>query len=152
MKKILGAAMLAAVLTVTMTACEVPEDGKTAADGAADNQKKKDKPAKTEKAKSDAPKETAAQENARESAETYLDVSAFSRQGLIDQLEFEDYSTEDATYAVDKIAPDFNEQAAKSAEAYLDLSGFSRQSLIDQLVFEGYTDEQAAYGADSAGL
>ena len=40
------------------------------------------------------PAETAGQENARESAEGYLDYSAFSRKGLIDQLEYEGYSTQ----------------------------------------------------------
>ena len=41
------------------------------------------------------------QENARESARSYLSLMAVSRQGLIDQLEFEGYSTADATYGVD---------------------------------------------------
>ena len=65
---------------------------------------------------------------------------------------FEDYSTEDATFAVDYISPDWNEQAAKSAEIYLEYSAFSRQGLIDQLMFEGYTRAQAEYGVDQAGL
>ena len=95
---------------------------------------------------------TAGQRNAVRSASDYLDYTAFSRQGLIEQLEFEDYSTEDATFAVDYISPDWNEQAAKSAEIYLDYSAFSRQGLIDQLMFEGYTRAQAEYGVDQAGL
>ena len=43
--------------------------------------------------------------------------------GLIEQLKFEGYSTADATYGVDAVSPDWNEQAAKSAESYLDMSG-----------------------------
>jgi hypothetical protein len=95
--------------------------------------------------------ETIGQKNARESAESYLDFSAFSRQGLIDQLEFEDYSTEDAEYAVDILNVDWKEQAAKSAESYLEFTSFSRDGLIDQLVFEGYTQEEAEYGVAAVG-
>ncbi|MFI6400351.1 Ltp family lipoprotein [Rhodococcus coprophilus] len=95
---------------------------------------------------------TGGQRNAVRAANDYLDFSAFSRQGLIDQLEFEDYSTADATFAVDYVSPDWNEQAAKAAEGYLDYTSFSRQGLIDQLVFEGYTSEQAQYGVDQTGI
>ncbi|MEO9324047.1 Ltp family lipoprotein [Nocardioides sp. C4-1] len=93
---------------------------------------------------------TSGMQNAIDSAENYLDFSAFSRSGLIDQLEFEDYSTDDATFAVDYLDVDWNEQAAKSAENYLSFSSFSRQGLIDQLVFEGFTYEQAEYGVSKA--
>lgn len=95
---------------------------------------------------------TGGQRNAVRSANSYLDYTSFSRQGLIEQLEFEDYSTEDATFAVDYVAPDWNEQAAKSAEGYLDYTSFSRQGLIDQLVYEGFTYEQAQYGVDQTGI
>lgn len=99
-----------------------------------------------------APSETVSQKNAVRSANSYLQVMAFSRPGLITQLEFEGYPTEDATYAVDKISPDWYEQAAKSAENYLSVMGFSRSGLIDQLVFEGFSADEAAYGADAVGL
>ena len=46
------------------------------------------------------PSETAGQENARRSAESYLDTAAFSRSGLIKQLQFEGYSAADASYGV----------------------------------------------------
>ncbi len=95
---------------------------------------------------------TGGQKNAVRAAENYLGYTAFSRQGLIEQLEFEDYSTADATFAVDYVAPDWNEQAAAAAENYLDYSAFSRQGLIDQLVFEGFTNEQAQYGVDQTDL
>ena len=100
----------------------------------------------------EAPAETAGQENARESAEDYLDTSAFSRKGLIDQLEYEGYSTKDATYAVDAVSPNWNEQAAKAAKDYLDSSSFSRSGLIEQLEYEGYTKQQAVYGVNQTGL
>lgn len=98
------------------------------------------------------PSETISQSNAVESAQSYIEYSAFSRQGLIDQLKFEDYSTADATYAVDAIDVDWNEQAAKSAESYLEYSSFSRQGLIELLVFDGFTQSQAEYGVSTTGL
>jgi uncharacterized protein YdeI (BOF family) len=96
--------------------------------------------------------ETAGQKNAVRAAENYLDTAPFSKKGLIKQLEFEEYSTEDATYAVNAITVDWKEQAAKSAENYLDISAFSRSGLIKQLEFEGYTTEEATFGVDQAGL
>ena len=96
--------------------------------------------------------ETVSQSNARESASSYLDFTAFSRSGLIGQLEYEGFSTADATYAVDSLNVDWNEQAAKSAASYLEFTSFSRSGLIDQLVYEGFTQAQAEYGVSTTGL
>lgn len=93
---------------------------------------------------------TPGQRNALRSAESYLAFSAFSREGLIGQLQFENYSLADAEYAVDNVTVDWNEQAVKSAESYLSYTSFSLQGLIDQLVFEGFTREQAEHGANEA--
>lgn len=95
---------------------------------------------------------TISQRNARGKATDYLEFSAFSRSGLIKQLEFEKFSTEDSTWAVDRITVDWNEQAAKKAKDYLEYSSFSRSSLVDQLIFEGYTPEQAEFGVSTTGL
>ena len=95
------------------------------------------------------PAETVSQQNAQRSAADYLDFTAFSRTGLIGQLEFEGFSTEDATWGVDHLTVDWNEQAAKSATDYLDFTSFSRSGLIDQLVFEGFTPDQAEYGVST---
>jgi hypothetical protein len=97
-----------------------------------------------------APSESSGQENARESAESYLSTQAFSRSGLIHQLKYEGYSTADATYAVDAITVDWNEQAALSARSYLDTQSFSRAGLQHQLEYEGFTPAQAAYGVSVA--
>lgn len=91
------------------------------------------------------------EKNAMSSAKDYLAYTAFSYNGLIDQLEFEGYSTEASTYAADNCGADWNEQAAKSAQSYLDFSSFSRQGLIDQLIFDGFTQEQAEYGVTAVG-
>lgn len=94
---------------------------------------------------------TMGQKNALSKAKDYLEYSAFSYSGLIEQLEFEGFSTEDATFAVDRCGADWNEQAAQKAQDYLDYSSFSRDSLIEQLEFEGFTAEQAEYGVTAVG-
>ncbi|QJY46532.1 Ltp family lipoprotein [Pseudonocardia broussonetiae] len=98
------------------------------------------------------PSMTVSQSSAVRKAEDYLSYMGFSRSGLVDQLEFEGFSTADATFAVDSVTVDWMEQAAKKAQSYMDYTGFSRSGLIDQLEFEGFTSEQARYGADSVGL
>lgn len=89
--------------------------------------------------------------NALNRGKNYLKYSAFSYSSLVDQLEYEGYSTEAATYAADNCGADWNEQAAKKAQSYLDFSAFSRSGLIDQLVFEGFTAEEAEYGVTAVG-
>ena len=153
MKKVLGALLLASTLSIATAACEVPDDNTTAADRSEVNAKKGDKADKADQSKKvDAPKETAGQENARESAESYLDMSSFSRDGLIKQLKFEGYSVKDATYGVEAQHADWNKQAAAAAQSYLDMSSFSRDGLIQQLMFDGYTRPQAEYGVKKVGL
>ncbi|WP_198346361.1 MULTISPECIES: Ltp family lipoprotein [Nocardioides] len=104
------------------------------------------------------PEMTASQENAIKSAESYLDMSGFSRQGLIDQLSSQygdDYPRADAIFAVNHLDVDWNAEAVESAESYLDMSGFSRQGLIDQLSSQygdQYTVAQATYAANKVGL
>jgi len=46
---------------------------------------------------------TLSQENAIKMAKSYLEYTAFSKSGLTEQLEFEGFTTEEATYAVDQI-------------------------------------------------
>lgn len=95
---------------------------------------------------------TKAQENAVKKAKSYLNYSAFSRKGLIEQLEFEGFTNEEAVYGVDNVGADWNEQAVKKAKSYLSYSSFSRKGLIEQLEFEGFTHEQAVYGVEQNGL
>lgn len=97
------------------------------------------------------------QKNAVRSAEQYISMTGFSREGLIDQLSSdggEGYEVADATIAVDSLNINWNEQAARTAKNYLDMTGFSCDGLIDQLSSdggEGYTVDQATYGAQQAG-
>lgn len=93
---------------------------------------------------------THGEENALKKAQSYLNVSAFSYSGLIDQLEYNGFSSAEATYAADHCGADWNEQAAKKAESYLRVSAFSYDGLVDQLEYNGFTHEQAVYGANQA--
>lgn len=89
--------------------------------------------------------------NALKKAGDYLKHMNFSYSGLINQLEFEGYSTEEATYAADNCGADWNEQAAGKAKSYISNMSFSRSGLIEQLEFEGFTSEQAEYGVTAVG-
>ncbi|MBQ3460195.1 MAG: Ltp family lipoprotein [Solobacterium sp.] len=91
------------------------------------------------------------EKNAIRKAESYLSFMAFSRKGLIEQLEFEGFSTESSTMAVDALNVDWNKQAALKAKSYLEMMSFSRSGLIDQLLFEGFTRDQAEYGVSEVG-
>lgn len=95
--------------------------------------------------------ETMGQKNAVRKAKDYLAFMGFSHSGLIEQLEFEGFSTEEATYGADNCGADWNEQAAIKAEEYLDTMSFSRDGLIEQLEYEGFTAEQAEYGVTAVG-
>lgn len=110
--------------------------------------------AKAEAAKAEAARkasETMGQKNATAKAKSYLSYSAFSRQGLIEQLEFEGYSTEDATYGTDYSGANWSEQAVKKGASYLKYTAFSSQGLYEQLIYEGFTPEEAQYGVSQNG-
>lgn len=94
---------------------------------------------------------TTGEQNALESANSYLRLMAFSHDGLIDQLEYEGYTTAEATYAANNCGADWNEQALKSAKSYLSHMAFSYTGLIDQLEYEKFTTSQATYAADNCG-
>jgi hypothetical protein len=101
---------------------------------------------------------TVSQQNALKSAEQYLETSAFSEAGLIEQLSSEagsKYSHADAVWAVEHLEVNWNEQAVKSARQYLSTSSFSCQGLIEQLSSEAgskFTVAQAEYAANKVGL
>ena len=95
---------------------------------------------------------TRSQQNAVNTAQDYLRFMSFSRSGLIDQLEFEGFSTADATYGVDNCGADWDAQAISCAQSYLRLFSFSRSGLVEQLIFEGFTTAQAENAANAVGL
>lgn len=97
------------------------------------------------------PAPTAGEANALQAALQYLKYSAFSYEGLIDQLEYEGYTHDQCLYAVDHCGADWNEQALQSAKNYLKFSAFSYSGLIDQLEYSGFTYAQALYAASNCG-
>lgn len=121
------------------------------------NNKKENDKKDTSKDENDTPTQepsetyTLGQKNAIRKANDYLNFGAFSYTGLIEQLKYEGYSVEDATFAADRCGADWNQQAAKKAQNYIEYKAFSRDGLIDQLKYEGFTQEQAEYGAIAAG-
>lgn len=96
---------------------------------------------------------TAEQKYAFASGLTYLEVMAFSKQRLIDQLSSEygdNYPLEVAEFAVNAIEEqglvDWDAECEEAAKNYLDFMSFSKQGLIDQLSSEygeQFTVEQA---------
>lgn len=93
---------------------------------------------------------TMGEKMALSSAKNYLRTMGFSKKGLIEQLEFEGYTTSEATYAVNHCGANWKEQAVRVAKNYLKTMSFSKQGLIEQLEFEGFTSAEATYGAEQA--
>lgn len=98
-----------------------------------------------------APEPTMGQANALSTAHDYLDVTAFSRNGLIEQLEYSGFTHDEAVYAADRCGADWNQQAAEMAQDYLDVTSFSRDGLIEQLEYSGFTHDEAVYGVTAVG-
>ena len=100
------------------------------------------------------PEMTSGQENALESAQSYVDMSGFSKARLIQQLSSsagEGFSKADATFAANHVDADWNKEAVESAQSYLDISGFSKKRLIQQLsssAGEKFTPTQARYAVN----
>lgn len=95
--------------------------------------------------------ETLGEQNAVLAALGYLRIMSFSYDGLIKQLEHDQYSREEAKYAADNCGADWNAQAVKAAKSYLDIMPFSRGELIDQLEYDGFTHSQAVHGVEENG-
>jgi Host cell surface-exposed lipoprotein len=98
--------------------------------------------------------ERRANRRALQSAESYLAMSGFSKQGLYEQLSSpagEGFTQAEAQYAVDHVHADWNKEAVESARSYLEMSPMSRADLIQQLsssAGEGFTYEQALYAVN----
>ena len=69
-----------------------------------------------------------------------------------EQLEYEGFTSEQASYGVNNCGANWNEQAVKAAKSYLSFSSFSHDGLVEQLEYEGFTHEQAEYGVTQNGL
>ena len=85
-------------------------------------------------------------EGALYKAKSYLNSSAFSYSGLIEQLEYEGFSESEATYGADNCGANWKDQALRKAQSYLNSSSFSESGLQEQLEYEGFTSDEASYG------
>ena len=95
---------------------------------------------------------TVSQQNALKAAQSYLNYTAFSHDGLVAQLEYDQFSQADATYGADNSGADWSAEAAQKAKQYMSYSAFSRGSLIAQLEYDKFTQAQAEYGVSTVGL
>ena len=92
------------------------------------------------------------EESALKAAKDYLECTAFSRDGLIKQLEVDKkFTHSESVYAVDNCGADWNDQALKTAQSYLKIGGVGYSGMVDQLVYVGFTSEEAAYAVDNCG-
>ncbi len=94
---------------------------------------------------------TTAENNALEKALQYLAYTAFSHDGLVEQLKYEGFSDSEALYGADNCGADWNEQALIEAQDYLSSTAFSYSGLVEQLEYEKFSYDQAVYGADNCG-
>ncbi len=90
---------------------------------------------------------TKGEENALATAKDYLDFMNFSYKGIIEQLEYDGYSSTECRYAADNCGADWYDQAAGTARDYMSFMAFSKKGLVEQLEYDGYTREEAEYGA-----
>lgn len=103
---------------------------------------------KEEPKKEDVPRQ---HKNALRSAENYLSMMPFSKEGLYQQLTSEagdKYPADAARYAVENVKTDWNQNALKAAKNYLQMMPMSDADLHQQLTSDAgdkYTQEQADY-------
>ena len=89
-------------------------------------------------------------QNCYDQAMSYLDFMAFSRNGLIQQLQHDGYTDQAISNALDlleKYYVSWDTEAVKKAQEYMETFSFSQQRLYEQLIHDGFTEEQANYGA-----
>ena len=97
-------------------------------------------------------------EDAKEKAQYYIsnyteDRKAYSREELIEKLERDGYSKNDATYGADNSGADWKQQAAFQAGIYLVvLPNLTKNELYEMLLKDGFTEEQALYGIRANGF
>lgn len=95
------------------------------------------------------------QQAALNSAKTYADTMHMSKDGIYDQLTADagdQFSEEEAQYAVDHLKVDYKENALKAAESYQDDLSMSKDAIYDQLIADAgdkFTEEQAQYAVDN---
>ena len=82
---------------------------------------------------------------------TLTGAKAFSREGLIAQLESMGHSHSEAEKAADAAGADWNEMALRQASAFLSYLPLSGQELAGRLTGAGFTAEEADYAVENCG-
>lgn len=94
------------------------------------------------------------QKAALNSAKTYADTMNMSKDGIYEQLTSDagdQFSEEDAQYAVDHLKVDYKKNALESAKSYQDDQSMSKDAIYDQLISDAgdkFTEEQAQFAVD----
>lgn len=97
------------------------------------------------------------QQAALRKAQSYIDLMAFSKAGLYEQLTSpygEGFTASQAQFAVDHVRVNWNAEAAEAARSYMALFNMSRDELYEQLTSpygEQFTDSQALAGLRAVG-
>jgi hypothetical protein len=88
-------------------------------------------------------------------AKEYSDTMYMSKAGIYKQLTSEygeNFTADEAQYAVDNLDADYNANALAKAKSYQDSMSMSPSKIYDQLVSEygeQFTEEQAQYAIDN---
>ena len=98
---------------------------------------------------------TTTQKTALRQAKSYYKNMHMSKQGIFDQLtsDFDQYSEEDAQYAVDHLKANYKKAALKQAKSYYKNMHMSKQGIYEQLsseMGEKFTPEEAQYAIDNS--
>ena len=90
-------------------------------------------------------------EHAAKDAQALIHAKAFSRQGLIEQLESMGHPHNAAESAVDTLEADWDEMALKQAASFLSYMTLSGRELTLLLTDAGFTEEEAAFAVENCG-
>ena len=97
------------------------------------------------------------QRDAVAEAERFVEYSNMSYLGLIDMLEFLNFTHEEAVFAVDFVEANWFEECADEAKDLIEYSSktedhsYTRDELKSLLEFQGYTEEEVEYGLKAVG-
>lgn len=98
---------------------------------------------------------TKSQKAALNSAKNYSDIMHMSKQGIYEQLtakEGDDFSEDDAQYAVDHLKANYKENALESAKSYQEDQNMSKNKIKEQLTSsygDQFTEDEAQYAVDN---
>lgn len=97
------------------------------------------------------------QRDAVAEAERFVEYSNMSYLGLIDMLEFLNFTHEEAVFATDFVEANWFEECADEAKDLIEYSSktedhsYTRDRLKSLLEFKGYTEEEVEYGLQAVG-